>query len=99
MTVPMTRLEYRDGDTLCRGFYMKPENAPGPLPLVLGAVDASETIPAAGRLATAFLRPHPARLHPPRYQPARRGGHVQPGCTLSLPAGHAGIVRRGSLRP
>jgi dienelactone hydrolase len=37
MTVTATTLEYRDGDTVCRGVYFKPAQPADPLPLVLVA--------------------------------------------------------------
>lgn len=37
MTITATTLEYRDGDTVCRGIYFKPGQSTGPLPLVLVA--------------------------------------------------------------
>ena len=63
MRSAMTRLEYRDGETFCRGFYVRPENAAGPLPLVLvcpawdGLVDEvrtkAEKLAADGYIAFA----------------------------------------------
>ena len=35
MAVVATDLNYFDGDTLCKGVYFSPENAQGPLPVVL----------------------------------------------------------------
>jgi dienelactone hydrolase len=37
MTSTATTLEYRDGDTVCRGVYFTPAQSAGPLPLVLVA--------------------------------------------------------------
>jgi dienelactone hydrolase len=37
MTSTATTLEYRDGDTVCRGVYFTPAHSGGPLPLVLVA--------------------------------------------------------------
>jgi dienelactone hydrolase len=37
MTITAATLEYRDGDTVCKGVYFKPAQSDGPLPLVLVA--------------------------------------------------------------
>lgn len=37
MTITATTLEYRDGDTVCKGVYFKPAQSAGQLPLVLVA--------------------------------------------------------------